>query len=149
MTLADLDPWLDDLLVGVCQYLDAAGVATWAPTSDVTALTRPIIKGDLPDKPDLAVGLRPYGGSDDDTLADVVQPVQFWVRGRSLREAVGVSGLLFAALHGAVNLNLGGVPVSSVRRIVSAPMGRDGVGREQLADSYEIAASRPNAWRDA
>jgi hypothetical protein len=140
--------WQTDLLRGLAQYLADAGVVAYAPSAAVATLTKPIVVGDLPDKPDTAVGLRAYSGTADDTTSDVVQPVQFWIRGR-LTDVADLSDALFDALHGAVHLTIGGIRVTAARRVSSAPMGRDGAGREQQADNYYLDAHRPNRWRDA
>jgi hypothetical protein len=147
--------WTTNLLIGLAERLDTAGIVRWQATGAYTAGgLPPVFLRALGDAPDIAVALAAYGDpeNEDAGLSDVVQAVQ--IRTRGDRDPVTVDDLadqIWDELHGAAMLRLGTAPnvvaTTLIRRRSTAALGVDAAGRYERVDNYYITAARPNAHR--
>lgn len=134
--------WTDDLLDGLADRAATLGLGTWNPDE----MTGSIVTGSLPDDVTNGVGILGYNLQPDPTLADVVQPVQFWLRG----DAAFVNDAadrLFDGLHGSTNQTVGGIACPLIALHSDVPHGPDQRGRIERSLNYDIHAMRPTASR--
>ncbi|GHH67624.1 hypothetical protein GCM10017673_14930 [Streptosporangium violaceochromogenes] len=139
--------WTRGLLTALAEHLHAAGVGVWRPvgppyTSGETAimLTR------LPISPDRAIALAAYGAdSDDPTTTDGVQGVQLRVRGTT--DPTVVDDIADAAFDALQGWQFPAAGILLATRKLQAPLGTDGSGRWERADSYTLLVHRPTSLR--
>lgn len=126
---------MDDetLTVAVCAHL--GGIDGWA-WSDSTAYPSDqvgVYYGSIPDAPDLAVGVRLYGATDDDLST---RRVQLRLRG-ARQDRAGADRLGAAALE-----RMHSTPhppgIAYIRRQSMAPYGADTNQREERTENYLI-----------
>lgn len=130
--------WTDDLLAGVAQRLDTAGLGAWDPDGT----TGSIYEGSLP--PDVAgVGLTPYNLTNRRTslTGEVTQPIQFFLRGTRAWVSQTADGI-YSALNGLRDVEVGGVHVVLISLYSDVPMGVDQTGRHERAVNYDFWATR-------
>lgn len=141
--------WTGDLLAGVAQYAEDAGIAVWQPSGAYPADTVwPIYVNAMPPSPDRVVVFTPYGMRDDAGLTDTVQGLQLRFRGdKDPRTATDEADAFFDRLHGAEGLDLGGIHVVLIQRMSSTPLGPDANGRHEVSHNYAVTARRPSQHR--
>jgi hypothetical protein len=144
--------WTRTLLSGLAEHLAASGAGVWHPNGIYTAAETAITVGGLPAAPDTALALAVYGvgpAGDDPTEPDSEVLVQVRIRaGQDPRIVDDLADLVFDAVHGLSDVVLdGGVLLLHARRTVVAPLGVDGSGRWERADSYAIRVHRPTTHR--
>jgi hypothetical protein len=147
--------WTEDLLVGLAEHLDAAGVGQWQPTGAYAADSPPpIALRTLPERFDRAYALGAYVEVEleDAGLGDVTVGVQLRSRGTTEPDVCDdVADAAWNLLHGAQMLTLGSGPAavhtSLIYRRSTALLGVDKNGRYERACNYFIHASRPNSHR--
>lgn len=145
--------WTRLLLSGLGQLLEDAGAGDWSPEGIYTAAQTAITLGGLPSSPDLAISLATYGlgqAGEDVEQTDSSVLVQFRMRGGpDPRVADDLADAVFNAIHGLSEHRLStGVMVLLAQRRIIAPHSRDGSGRVERADSYELLCVRPSTYRD-
>jgi len=131
-----------DLLQGVAELLDAAGVGTYDPTGVLLADGTGIVLGKVPDGPDRCLGLTPYPVADDDST-DSVTGIQ--ARMRAGTDAIDLAILaddVFTALHDRRNYQVRGVQVEISWRNSQAWIGPDSRGRMELTANYYFRTVR-------
>jgi len=141
--------WTTDLLTAFAELLHAEGVGVWRPAGPpYTASETAIVFGRLPTQPDRAITLTAYGvdqGADDPINTDGTQGVQLRMRGTTDPRVVDdIADRAFNTLQGSALLAVG---VLQITRRINAPMGSDGTGRWERADSYHLLVHRPTQHR--
>lgn len=144
--------WTRVLLSGLAGHLAASGAGEWHPDGIYAADETAITVGGLPAEPDTALALAVYGvgsAGDDPTEPDSHVLVQVRIRaGQDPRIVDDLADLVFEAFHGLSDVVLdGGVLLLQALRTVVAPLGVDGSGRWERADSYSIRVHRPSPHR--
>ena len=140
--------WTNDLLYGLAQMLNDNGIGTFRTgfysSSDDTAISL----GSTVDESVKAIALFAYGATDSFRTADVMQPVQFRIRGTADATSVDTIGdAIFDLLHGATGLVINGVHTVSIARQSVIPLGRDDSDRWTASHNYYIRANRPSTYR--
>jgi hypothetical protein len=137
----------NDLLAGLGQLLATAGIVNLAgsgPSGVYVDRQTGFGTSNLPDQPDRFVCLTDYpvGDSPNQPLATI--GVQVRTRAgddpdeeRDLRDAV------YQTLQGRTNLDFGSCHVIQIRRISTAPLGKDASGRWSYAQAYYIDVNTP------
>lgn len=144
--------WTRLLLAGLGQLLEDEGAGDWNPEGIYTPTQTAITLGGLPSAPDLAISISAYGlgrTGDDIEQTDSSVLVQFRVRGGpDPRVADDLADAVFNAVHGLNEhlLSTGVLILLSERKII-APHTRDGSGRVERADSYDLLCHRPSTHR--
>ncbi|MGH3745810.1 MAG: minor capsid protein [Micromonosporaceae bacterium] len=143
-----------DLLKGVAELLGDTTSAIWRPDGSAYGPAEiPIVLGSLPTSPDRALGLALYGAqqsSDDVAQADSMTGLQVRVRGRKGDTTIvdDLADEVFEQLQGLSDHTLStGVHLLLVDRRIVAPLGMDGNGRYERADSYDLTVHRPSLYR--
>lgn len=141
--------WTGNLLTAFAELLHAEGVGVLRPPGAVyTATETAIVFGRLPSSPDRAIALAAYGidqGADDPVNTDGTQGVQLRLRGTvDPRVVDDIADAAFDVLQGR---ELPAVGVLLVTRRINAPLGSDGNGRWERADSYHLLTHRPTQHR--
>lgn len=133
------------VLIGLAEWLHAAGLAVWRPTGSYAADEKAITLKALPAAPDSAVALTVYDIGDDIVLPDVEAMVQLRFRASAEGPRTDVDDFadsVFTALHGARNLPVGSLVIQQARRVSVAPLGADDNRREERADNYALVFMR-------
>lgn len=139
----------DDVLVTrICEALGAADVGTWNPAPGATYPTdaTAIVYGPLPTAPDRAVGVTLYGAAED-VPADGY-PLQWrrvQIRFRGAKGARAGADSLASRSYAAMTALSRTAGINTTKRVLVAPMGADGNGRTERADSYLITLDNPEA----
>lgn len=137
-----------DLLTGLAQLLDDAGVGTYSPVAAST-VEPAITVINLPPAPERVICLTDYPVSDDPSLADVIVGVQVRIRGtRDPLVASNIRDDVYDQLHGLAGVIINGVPVAHIYRQSTIPLGPDGLGRYERTENYYVHASRAGANTD-
>lgn len=140
-----------DLLTGLAEHLEAAGIVDWQPSGIYTApYARPVAVHDqLPASIDQAVALACYQGPlSADGLSTVIAGVQLrWRGNRDPRTVKAPADAARDLLDGAGGIALGPVHIALIELRSSALLGQDESFRWERTDNYLITASRPTAWR--
>ncbi|WP_282795185.1 minor capsid protein [Streptomyces sp. CC224B] len=132
------------LLDGLAALIAEAGLAVYRADGVYTASETGLLFSVLPDAPDGAVVLTAYPVEDTD-LTDVVTGVQVRMRrGRDPRDVEDLADGVFDLLHNRRGLVLNGVHVALIWRQAQAPMGQDVHGRQEIAATYYLRATRPS-----
>jgi hypothetical protein len=141
--------WTTDLVVGLAEYIEAAGIGTYEATApyDPASTTPVIVHQALPDLPGKAIALAYFssGGT-----ANVNAAVQVLIRGDADPTSPDeIADALWTLLDNAAGRTLGGIPVVLMWRQTSASLGLDSAGRWMRSDTYLLIADRPSAnWPD-
>ena len=140
--------WTTDLLVGLAEHLvDVVPDLAWRPSGPAyTAAEVGVVLGAMPPDPDRVVVLTAYPVSGSG-LSDVVQGVQVRCRGTrgSPTSPCDLDDAVYAVLHGAENLRLGGVVVAHTRRASAAQLGPDANRRHETTSNYYLTTAHPSA----
>lgn len=137
-----------DLLNGLAQYLDDAGVGTYRPAGAYAEGETAIVFAAMPPDPDRAIVLSDYPVTDDPSLSDSVIGIQIRTRGGvDPHDVTSISDALFDLLHGANAISFGPVHVVEIFRNSGIPMGRDENNRWEHSDNYYATVHRPSTNR--
>lgn len=139
-----------DLLTGLAVHLAANGIGAWSPTGAYTAGQTGIVLATVPASPDSIVTITGYGVSDDPSLSDSVQGVQFITRsaGGDPRPVDDLADSIFDLLHGATGLTLTtGVRVTQCLRRSHVSLGQDGNRRWSRSENFYLNVHRPSLNR--
>lgn len=132
-----------DLLTGLAQYLDNAGVGVWSPTGNFTAGDTAITHKVMPSAPDTVIVLSPYT-VENGPQGDTTQGVQIRTRAPGMPTAVDdLDDEIYQLLHHLEGLNLGGVRVGMVWRQSHGPLGRDENNRWNATANYWLIITKP------
>lgn len=131
-----------DLLQGVAELLDAAGIGAYDPAGVLPADGTGIALGKVPDGPDRCLGLTPYPVADDDST-DSVTGIQARMRWGTDALALGqLAEDVFTALHNRRSYSVRGVQVEISWRNSQAWIGPDSRGRMELTANYYFRTVR-------
>lgn len=141
--------WTSGLIAAVAQRLDDADVGTWAPdtrTPPGSTVSGIIVAGALPAEAESGIGLTPYSLTNryNSLIADVTQPIQFWLRG-TLSYVDDTADAIFTALNGLRDVTLGDVHCVLIELHSDMPQGVDRNGRLERAVNYDFWAMRQTA----
>jgi hypothetical protein len=145
--------WTSRLLTGLAEHLAADEVGVWHPdpADPYAAGDVAIVLGAMPTTPVRCILLSAYPVSDHISEADVTVGVQVRTRaGPDVRDVLDLDDAVWELLHGATDLQLGGVDVVQVARRSSTSLGqaRDATGvRWERSSNYYADAMRPTAHR--
>lgn len=140
-----------DLLRGVAQLLDDAGVGSWDESGVYPAEAIGIVLGPLAQTPDNQVALSTYPVADDPANSDTVTGLQVLTRaaGMNPTATADLTDAVFNALHGLHDHTLptGVRVVYSVRRSGTS-LGVDGDGRHRDSSNYYVTTHRASPHRE-
>lgn len=129
---------MDDAQVtlAVCEMLGAVPGWHWSPGAAASDGLS-IFYGDIPDRPDRAIGVRVYGGEDNPVVYQPTRRVQLRIRGARgvVDDADEIAGVVFAVLQGRART----CGLSWIERQSFGPLGADTNGREERADNYLVS----------
>lgn len=140
----------NDLVSGVAQLLEDAGVGQWAADGGAYAPgPPPIVTASMPASPNKVIVITPYPVDDDAALTDSLNGLQIRTRGDKDPNTVNdLDDAVFDALQGRSALVLSsGVHVVQIYRNSGASLGTDGNGRHERTANYYVQAARPSAHR--
>ena len=125
-----------DLTIAICQMLGELPGWSWSTTGTYPADRVGVFYGPIPDAPDMAVGVRVYGGTDDVEVYSPTRSVQLLIRGARNQpdSADRLASLAFLMLQG--RMRTGGI--NHIQRTSFGPLGADVNGREERAENYTI-----------
>lgn len=134
--------WTADLLTGLADRVAAVTGGSY----DADGTSGDVVLGSLPDELAQGISVQGYNLQPDHDTADVIQPVQFWLRGPAawVRDTADA---IFDDLEGAVDQTIGGIAVPLITLHSDAPLGIDGRRRTERAVNYDIHANRPTTAR--
>ena len=120
----------------LCEILGEVPGWTWSPTGTYGSELA-IFYGDIPDRPDRAIGVRVYSGSDDSRVYQPIRQSQLRIRGArgDRSDADRIAGIAFTVLQGLCRIR----GLSWIERTYFGPLGADINGREQRSDNYSIS----------
>lgn len=126
-----------DLTIAVCELLGELPGWSWSTTGTYPSGRVGVFYGAIPDAPDMAVGVRVYGGTDGPEVYAPTRNVQLLVRGaRNLPDSAdGLASLAFLALQGRMRTR----GINHIQRTSFGPLGTDGNGRNERSENYLIA----------
>ncbi|WP_129307998.1 minor capsid protein [Streptomyces sp. L2] len=131
-----------DLLQGIAERLDTAGVGVYDPDSALSADGTGIVLGKVPDGPDRVLGLTLYPVTDDDST-DSVTGVQARMRaGVNPLDVIALADAVFDVLHNARSYTVHGVWVEVSWRNSQSWIGQDTSGRQEIAANYYFRTVR-------
>ncbi|MEA1264159.1 minor capsid protein [Microbacterium sp. STF-2] len=130
-----------ELKTRLCEILGSIPGFEWSTTAAYGADSIGVWFGRIGDVPDRAVGVRLYGGSDDDDLK--ARKAQIWVRGaRGERDSADdIADAVFARFN---NLSREG-GVLGIRRESMSDHGADDNDRDQRSENYTITLDNEEA----
>lgn len=139
-----------DLAVGFATLLHAKGIATWRSAGVYAAQETGIVLRALPQAPDRALVLAPYGVDDDETLSDDVVGLQVTTRwgGGDPRPNDDLADLVFDQLQNLPRTTLStGLVVTRCYRRSWTSIGQDSNQRWRTTQNYYVTAHRPTPHR--
>lgn len=125
----------------LCEILGTIDDFAWNPTTPYAGDDVAVFFGAIDDAPDRAVGVRLYGGSDDDDLK--ARKAQIWVRGaRGVRgSADDIADAVFVRFD---KLSREG-GILGIRRESMSDQGADDSDRDLRAENYTITLDNEEA----
>ena len=140
-----------DLVAGIAQLLEDAGVGTWKPTgSYLITDPKPIYVQEAPGTPDRVIVVAHYPVTSVARTRDVVEGIQ--VRNRGIpgdpRPALDDADAIRAALDGRMHVVFGSTRVSLIEWRSGAPLGQDGNRRWETVNSFHLYTARPSIYRE-
>lgn len=136
--------WTVDLVTGIAERLDAAGVAKWDPAGIYQAADTAIVLKVMPSAPDRVLSLTVFPVTADAGQSHVIVGVQVRARaGKDPRDVDDLTDLVYEQLHGAENVDLHGVLAAKVWLNSGGSLGQDGNGRWETSSNYYLLAARP------
>lgn len=136
--------YTSDLLTGLAQYLDDAGVAVYKLTGYAAGDTAVFLKS-LGDAPDRAVAITSYATSDQIKVNQTTVRVQFWLRGvpNNSLDVDDLGDAIFALVQGMENRDFGTAHVIQAYRVSSGQLGIDAANRSERSDNYAFDLNVP------
>lgn len=132
-----------DLLTGLAELIDQAGLGTWSPTGDFTTGQTAITHKVMPSAPDRAIVLTPYT-VENMIHGDTTQGVQIRTRAPGMPTAVDdLDDEIYQLLHHIEGLNLGTIRVAMVWRQSHGTLGRDDNNRWNSTANYWLTIAKP------
>lgn len=130
-----------ELKTRLCEILGSIAGFEWSTTAAYGTDSVGVWFGRIGDVPDRAVGVRLYGGSDDDDLK--ARKAQIWVRGaRGERDSADdIADAVFTRFN---NLSREG-GVLGIRRESMSDQGADDNDRDQRSENYTIILDNEEA----
>lgn len=128
-----------DLVKGIGQYLAARGHGVWRDDGVYADGETAIVLDVMPQKPDNAIVLAPYGVADDPSQADTITGLQVRTRaaGRATAPVRAMTANLFLELHGRTGLLLStGLQVVQILRQSTVSDGQDENGRWSVIQNF-------------
>lgn len=137
-----------DLLTGIGQLLDTAGVGKWLTAGTYAADDVALTIDQLPSGHAQAVAMALYP-VEDSAGTDSIVGVQFWVRGKpkDRLSSKNIADSLFDALHGIESTTIAGIPIIRVWRQSGANLGPDENDRQELSENYYVQLTRTGTHR--
>ncbi|MFC8199945.1 minor capsid protein [Streptomyces sp. NPDC057298] len=137
--------FLTNIVDGLAQLLDAAGVAVYRPDGVYGEGETGVTDTVMPDKPDRAVVLTAYDTANFQQLTDCTVFLQVRTRaGTDPREVAALDDAVFGVLHNSGSHLFGTVRVVLITRASAALLGADPVGRFERTSNYTLRAHRPH-----
>lgn len=135
----------EDLLTGMAEQLQTAGVGTWNPSGVYSLGQTGITIRAIPQSPDRLITLADYVVDDFRGMADHTLGVQVRVRGlpRDPFDASNLADGVFDALHALSGVTWQGVPIVDCYRASHTSLGSDGHDRWSYSQNYLVDAMRP------
>ncbi|MFJ4847537.1 minor capsid protein [Streptomyces sp. NPDC088733] len=135
--------YTSDLVAGLAQLLDDAGIGAYRPNGPpFTVGDTAIVLGNMPAAPDRVICLNPYP-VEDTGMPETITAVQFRIRcGADPTDVLDLADAVFDALDNRSRFTLGTVPVDLAWRFSQLPWGADTVGREELTANYYLRTIR-------
>lgn len=132
-----------DVTLAICRLLGEMPGWSWSEEGPYPHGHVGIFYGAIPDKPDRAIGVRVYGGSDDAVVYEPTRLVQLRIRGARGEPdgADEIADWAFRLLQGRAR-TLG---LSWIERRSFGPLGADKNGREERTDNYHISLDNMEA----
>ncbi len=139
-----------DLLTGVAQRLNAAGVGVWRPTGTYADTEVAIVLGVPGQSPPAVIALATYRNADHPALSDSTLGMQVRVRGKDAdpRNADDLADGVFDVLQGLHGADLNGVRLVYAKRVSTLPLGISEHGRHERTDNYDLTVHRPSQHRE-
>jgi hypothetical protein len=137
--------WTTNLLTGLAEYLDTAGIATWSTTGTYTPDQTGITFRSIPPTPDRLITLADYVVDDFRGLADITIGVQIRIRGlpRQPADCMNLADQVYDALHSLSGVTWAGVPIVDCYRASHTSLGSDGNDRWAYSLNFMVDAMRP------
>jgi hypothetical protein len=141
--------WTTDLLGGLAQLLEDAGIAQWQTTGAYGSGQPPIFVGVQPESPDDCFTITATGATDT-VLGDEELRVQLRARG-GIGDTLAPLRMLDQARdvwHMIRGQSVGGIHVARLLRVSMGPLGTDANQRTEYTSNYLVYATRPsgNPW---
>lgn len=139
-----------NLLEGIAQLIEDAGIGVWKATGVYTTSETGIVIDTVPASPDKIITLSDYPVSDDPTLSDSVIGVQVRTRlgGQNPSLVKDLDGAIFSFLHGMPAQTMAnGVHIVSCFRNSGASLGQDANNRWMRSSNYYVTVHRPSTNR--
>ncbi len=123
--------------LAVCEILGEVPGWHWSPDGAYPDGGVAIFYGDIAERPDRAIGVRVYGGTDDPRVYQPIRRAQLRIRGArgSRDDADRIAGIAFTVLQGRARTR----GLSWIERTYFGPLGADTNGREERSDNYSIS----------
>lgn len=100
-----------------------------------------------PDVPGSSVTIGDYVVRDEVGGEDSIMGLQVRIRAASPAELRGISADVFDRWHGRSRCTLGGIIITSARRVSGTPLGQDRNGRLGRSENYYLTVARPTITR--
>lgn len=134
----------DELVTAICQHLATALGSPWP--GPYTSSQVGVFYGPISTAPDRAVGVTLYSATED--LPADGYPMQWrrvQVRLRGARNVPNGADALASQVKTALSALSRTAGINNTQRVLVAPLGADGNGRTERADSYSITLDNPEA----
>jgi hypothetical protein len=134
----------DELVTAVCEYLATALGSTWPGPYSSSQVG--VFYGPIGSAPDRAVGVTLYSATE--AVPADGYPMQWrrvQVRIRGARNTPNGADVLASQVKTALSNLSRTAGINNTQRVLVAPLGADGNGRTERADSYSITLDNPEA----
>ncbi|GGO54109.1 minor capsid protein [Streptomyces lasiicapitis] len=135
-----------EVIDSLARLLTEQYVAVYRPDGVYAAGETAITDTVMPEQPNRVVCLTVYGVEESAALTDCAFAVQVRTRaGPDPREVAALDEDVFTVLHGLRHLALPTARITLARRVSTAPLGADTVGRLERTSNYRLLGHRPHA----
>lgn len=134
-----------DVMTGLAQLLDDAGVGTYRPSGTYAADETAIVFVKMPAAPDRCICITAYTYANWPDEPEDQQRIQIRCRGarNDMLDASRLRGAVYDQVHGLTNRNFGSVHATQILQQSSVPMGVDDSDRNEFADNYTADVDVP------